>query len=100
MVSDAQRVRHDSQGWVHCPAGREEAAVNDIKIIKLMRLTVWVQHRSLGVAAHPTGAVLVGHASEWDAPGNVGSQGHEMIVTADVFEHVLELCLETCVRFL
>src|SRR5262249_2485777 len=72
MLSDAERIGHNGQGWVHCTAGREEAAVHHVQIIKLVRLAVDVEDRGLGVAAEPDRPILVCHASQWDASGNVG----------------------------
>ena len=67
MIADAQRVRHDRQRRVDRAAGNEEAAVDDIEIVEVMRLAVGIESARCGVGAKAHGADLVRDAGERDA---------------------------------
>jgi hypothetical protein len=70
VIPHPQRIGHDGQSWIHRTAGREEAGVHDIEVIHVVRLTVGVESRSLGIDPKADGAVLMGDPSEWDALAN------------------------------
>ena len=59
MLGDSPCVGHDRERRVGPGGGRERAAVDDEEVVHLVRPTVAVGHRGLGVVAHPGGAVLV-----------------------------------------
>ena len=67
MLADSERVRHDRQRRIDRAAGDEEAAVDDVEIVQIMRLTVGVQRARLGIVAEAHGADLVRHTGEGDA---------------------------------
>src|SRR5713101_797944 len=67
MIADAECIGHDGQRGVNSGAGREEAAVHDIKIVDLVRLTIRVQRRRLRITPEPNRTVLVCHACKWNA---------------------------------
>ena len=59
VVPDAERVRHRGQPGVHRADAGEEAGVDDVEVVELVRLAVHVEHRRLGIGAEATGAGLV-----------------------------------------
>ncbi len=67
MLADSKRVRHDRQRRIDRAAGDEEAAVDDIEIVQVMRLTVGVERAGFGIVAEAHGADLMRHAGEWNA---------------------------------
>jgi hypothetical protein len=67
VIPYPQRIGHDGQGRIHCPAGREEAGVNDIEVVHVVRLTVSVESRGLGIDPEADGAVLVRNPGQWNA---------------------------------
>ena len=60
VVADAQRVGHRGQRRVHRADAREEAGVDDVEVVELVRLAVDVEHRGRGIGAEAAGAGLVG----------------------------------------
>jgi len=66
MVPHPQRIGHDGQGRVHRTAGREEAGVDDIQVIHVVRLTIDVESRRFGIDAKADGAILMGNPGQWD----------------------------------
>ena len=67
VVADAQRVGHDRQRGVHRAARREEAAVDDVEVVDIVRLAVHVERGGLRVVAEADRAVLVRHAGQRNA---------------------------------
>ena len=53
VIADAERVRHRGQPRVHRADAREEAGVDDVEVVELVRLAVHVEHRRLGIGAEP-----------------------------------------------
>ena len=51
VVADAQRVRHRGQRRVHRADAREEARVDDVEVVDLVRAAVGVEHRRRRVGA-------------------------------------------------
>jgi hypothetical protein len=66
MVSHPQRIGHDGQGRIHRTAGREEAGVDDIEVVNVVRLTVDIERRGLGIDPKADGAVLMGDPGQGD----------------------------------
>src|SRR5215472_5945453 len=64
MVPHAQRIGHDSQSRVDGAARWEEAGVDNIEVVHIMRLAVGIEGRRLGVAAKANGAVLVRYSGQ------------------------------------
>src|SRR5271165_836668 len=57
VITHAQRVGHDRQRRIHRRARREEAAIDDVKILEIMGFAIHIQHRSLGIVAKTDGAI-------------------------------------------
>src|SRR5689334_15525017 len=57
VVADAERVGGDGEGRVHRRARAEEAAVDDVEVVEIVRLAVDVERGRLGVVAEPDRAV-------------------------------------------
>src|SRR5262245_35047890 len=66
MIANANGVRHRGQSRIHRADAREEAGVDHIQIIQLMRLAISVEHRRPGVFAETDRPRLVRHASHID----------------------------------
>jgi hypothetical protein len=60
-------IGHDGQGRIHRAAGREEAGINDIEIVHVVRFTVDVESRRLGIDPKADGAVLMRDPGQRDA---------------------------------
>src|ERR1022692_3681901 len=99
MVAHAQRVRHDGQAGVHGCYRHEEACVDHVKIVQIVRLTVHIQRRCLRIETEPNGSCLVRSASDRNVLAQVKRTGHQHIMTGDLAEHGLELCGQALVRF-
>src|SRR5688572_3208220 len=56
-VADAQRVGHDRQRGVHGRAGREEAGVDDVEVVHLVRAAALVERARRRVVAEADRAV-------------------------------------------
>ena len=67
MVADAERVRHDRQRRIHGRARGEEAAVDDVQIVDLVRLAVDIQSRGFRVVPEANGPVLMRDAGQGNA---------------------------------
>src|SRR5205823_2919146 len=91
VVTDPERVRHDGERRVHGTARGEEARVDDVEVVDLVGLAVDVEGRGLGIPAEAHGTVLMRHAGQRDARRDVGVQGNQVVVAADLLEHALEL---------
>ena len=91
VVADAQRVGHRRQRRVDRPDAREEARVDDVQVVQLMRLAVDVQHRRCGMGAEAARPRLVRDARHGDLVLEVGVMGQQVVVVhAEVPEHRLE----------
>jgi len=66
VIADSECIGHDGQRGVNSGAGREEAAIHNIKIVDFVRLAIRVQCGGLGVSTEPNRTVLVCHACEWN----------------------------------
>ena len=75
VVADPQRVRHRGQRRVDRADAREEAGVDDVQVVELVRLAVGVERRAARIAAEPDGARLVGTAGDRDLVLEVGVVG-------------------------
>ena len=80
MVPNAKRIGHDRERGIHRAARREEAGIDDIEIVQLMRLAIEVEHRGPRVMAKARGAVLMRDPGQRNAAGNVGLQRNEVFL--------------------
>ena len=51
MIADAQRIRHDCERRIHCPARTEEACIDNAEVIELVRFAVAIQRARLRIVA-------------------------------------------------
>src|SRR5206468_11832777 len=70
VLSDSQRVRHDRQRRVHCAAGAEKAAVDDIEIVEIMRFAVDIKGACPGIVTEAHRADLVSDARQRNSLAN------------------------------
>src|SRR5215468_7198307 len=105
MIADTQRIRHDGKSGIHRSARWEEAAVDDVEIVDVMRLAIRVERRCCGVAAEPDGAVLVRDAGQRNALTNVEIAREESLVAVApmkravvLLHHMLKMGFELVMR--
>jgi LuxR family transcriptional regulator, maltose regulon positive regulatory protein len=79
MVAHAERVRHRREGWIHRPDRREDARVDDVQVVELVRLAVDVEHRRLGIGTEPAGPRLVRAARDRDVVLHVREAVDEVV---------------------
>src|SRR5207248_9863847 len=82
MVGDAQRIRDDREPRVHGSGRGEEARLDDVEVVHLVRLAVHVECGGAGIPAEADGAVLVRHAGERNALPNVQIAREQPLVAA------------------
>ena len=80
VVANAQGVSHNGQGRIHGATGREEAGVDDVEVVDIMRFAVHIERRRLWIMGKSDGAVLVRHASQGDALANEQAAGQQAFV--------------------
>src|SRR3954454_16331624 len=80
VVADAQRVGHRRQRRVHRADAREEARVDDVEVVDLVRAAVGVQDRGGGVAAEAARPGLVGYAGHRDLVLEIGVVAQQVVV--------------------
>src|SRR3954468_1669295 len=101
VVADAQRVGHGGLGRVDGADAREEARVDDVEVVDLVRPAVGVQDRRRAVAAEPARPGLVGAPGERDLVLEVRVARMEVVAAhAEVPEEPLELAQELALRLL
>src|SRR5215471_17422608 len=66
MLTYAERVGHRRQRRIDRADAREEARVDDIQVVQLVRLAIRIEHRRLWIAAKATRAGLVRAAADFD----------------------------------
>src|SRR5581483_4697606 len=67
MAAHAQRVGHDRERRVDRAAGNEEAAVDDIEIVEVVRFAVNIESAGFGILAEAHRADLVRYAGKRNA---------------------------------
>ena len=95
VVADPQGIGHRRKRRVHRADAREEARVDHVEVVELVRAAVGVQHGRLRVGAEAAGAGLVGHARDRDGGLQVGVTREEMVrVHPGVSQQLLELVVQ------
>src|SRR6516225_7639722 len=100
MLSHAQGIGHNRQRRVDGGAGREEAAVHDVQVVEIVRLTLNVQGRASRIVAETDRAVLMSDASERNLITKKQLTGEKALVTLVsvntagglLFQQLLQLC--------
>src|SRR4030095_10655135 len=88
VVADAERVGHRGERRIHGADAGEEAGVDDVQVVELMRLAVGVEHRGLRVGPEAAGARLVRDAADADLVLHVEVPPDQVMrVHAEVVEH-------------
>ena len=64
VIAHAQRVGHNRESRIDSSRRGEEAAVDDVEVVDVVRPAIRIQDRRLGIAAEADGAVLVCHTGE------------------------------------
>ena len=92
VVADAQRVGHRRQRGVDRADAREEARVDDVEVVDVVRAAVGVEHRRRRAEAEPARPRLVRDARDRDLVLEVGVARDEVVlVHPDALEQRLEL---------
>src|SRR5262245_9143065 len=95
VIADTEGVGHRRERRVHGADAGEEARVDDVQVVDLVRTAVDVEHRRRGIGPEPAGAGLVGAAGDGDVGLQVRMPGDEVVrVHAEVAEHRLELVVQ------
>src|SRR4051812_9899536 len=66
VIADAQCVGDRRQPRVNSARGREEAGVDDVQVVEVVRLAVEVKRRALGIGAESHRPAVMGDAGERD----------------------------------
>src|SRR6516225_1973203 len=60
VIADPKCVRNDCERGIDGGARREEAAIDDIEVVELVRLAITIKRGGGGIVAKTDGAVLMG----------------------------------------
>ena len=88
MIRNPYRVGNDSQRWIDSACRDEAGGVNDIKVVEVMRLAVWIKDAGCGIVAHAAGAVLVADTLKRDALLEVCVERERGACVAGLLENV------------
>src|SRR5438477_8633904 len=77
VISNFQRVRHYRERGIYCCAGGEEAAINDVQVVKIVSFAVGIERRCFWIVAEANCAVLMGHSREGDLLSHVEVAGEQ-----------------------
>src|SRR6266568_4258147 len=81
VVAHSKCVRHDGEGRIDGSARWEETPVHNVEVVDIMGFAVHVQHGSLRALSKANGAVLMGHASEWNLLSHVQVSPKQPLMT-------------------
>src|SRR3954447_13236467 len=98
VIADAQRVGDRRQPRVDGARGREEAGIDDVQVVEVVRLAVEVERRALGIGAESHRPAVMGDAGEWDLLAEHRPPRNRRAAATEGTEEVLELCQELPVR--
>jgi len=99
VIPDAQGIGHNRQSGIHCAAGREEAGVNDVEVVDVMRAAVFIQNRCCGIVAKTKRSILMRNAGERNALADKEIARDQMLMTADVIQRAFKLGDQALVAF-
>lgn len=106
VVADPQRVRDDRQRRVYRGTGGEEAAINDIEIVEVVRFAIRIESRCRWIITEADCAVLMGNPgkgnflSEEETPCKQTLMALPVLFAPDVIQRVLQLLDEVLMRSL
>ena len=98
MVADPQRVGDDRQRRVYRSARRKKAAIDDIKVVDLVRPAIDVERRRFRVMPEADRTVLVTGAGDRQALTEIGVLRQQMRLAADMLQQVPQLAGQPLVR--
>src|SRR5260370_25368652 len=81
VIAHSKCIGHDGEGGIDGSARREEASVYNVEVVDVMSFAVHVQHGSLRVLSKTNGAVLMGHAGEWNSLSHVQVSPKQPLMT-------------------
>src|SRR3954453_599819 len=91
MVADAQRVGHRRQRRVHGGGGREEARVDDVEVVEVVRLAVEVERGPRGIETEADRPAVVRDAGDGDLLAEYRPTRDAGLMATEGPEEVLEL---------
>jgi len=97
MIANAQRICHDRQTGIHRPDRYKKTCVDDIEVIQVMRFAIQVESRCLGVVAETHSSGLMCRSTDRDVLAQIELPRYQLIMAADVGEHLFELCRQPVV---
>src|SRR5712691_597446 len=105
VIAHSKCIGHDGEGRIDGSARREETSVYHVEVVYVMGFTVHVQWGSLRVLSKANGAVLMGHASEWNLLSHVQVSPKQPLMTVmamhcavRLLHGLLQLALKPFVR--
>src|SRR5215469_569295 len=81
VIPDSERIGHNCEGRIDGGTGREEAAVNDVKIVKLVGFAMYVERGSFWIAPEPNGSVLVRYAGQRNPVADIQVAPEQSLMT-------------------
>ena len=103
MPPDPQGVSHDRQRRIHGGTRWKKSAVNDIKIVYVVSLAVYIQHGRFRIVPKPNGPVLMCDTSQRNLLSEIQVSRKQSLVTfaamdvafSLVVHQIFELILQT-----
>ena len=71
MVSNAERIGHNRQRWIHGAARGKEAPIDHVEIVQVVRFAVRIQRRRLRIISKSNRTILVCDARQRNALAKV-----------------------------
>ena len=98
VVADAHGVGDRGKRRIDRADAREEARVDDVQVVQVVRLAVRVEHRRLRVIAEADGAAVVGYAGDRDLLVEHREARDRPLLAADRSQQPLQLSEQALVR--
>src|SRR5437870_5312587 len=93
MVPHPERVGHDGESWVHRAARTENAAIDDIEIVHVVRFAVGVQRAGFRIVAKANRTHLMRHACQGNSLTDVQVPSEQSLVALVAVNLALGLLL-------
>src|SRR5262245_50263757 len=99
VVAHADAIGDRGLRWIERARADEKARVDDVQVVQLVRLAVYVEHGGLWVAAEAAGAGLMRAARDRNVDLHVDVARDEPVrVHAEMAQHRLELVIKPLLR--
>ena len=79
VITNAQRIRHNRQRWIHGSTRREKAAVDHVKVVEIMRSAVHIKRRGLRVVPKSNASVLMSNACQRNPLANIEAAAKQAV---------------------